>query len=174
MWLITVTFQLLLINVAETFQVQVGTASLLVAVGSVAGIAAGLLMSVLSVRFNHKSLMLAGVLFTSLAAIGFSASSNVRSSTTHQYRGGRWISDDYPYGLLVNWRDLSAGKKRQSNRLDSSKQYFGICYWRSCSRDNCRHRNVAFSHDMVCLACLLGKSGFSLPYSSQVERNPGR
>ena len=70
-WLITVTFQLLLINVAATFQVQVGTASLLVAVGSVAGIAAGLLTSVLSVRFNHKSLMLVGVLFTSLAAIGF-------------------------------------------------------------------------------------------------------
>lgn len=70
-WLITVTFQLLLINVATTFQVQVGTASLLVAVGSVAGIAFGLVTSVLSVRFNHKSLMLIGVLFTSLAAIGF-------------------------------------------------------------------------------------------------------
>ena len=70
-WLITVTFQLLLINVAATFQVQVGTASLLVAVGSVAGIAFGLLTSVLSVCFNHKSLMLIGILFTSLAAIGF-------------------------------------------------------------------------------------------------------
>ena len=70
-WLITVTFQLLLINVAMTFQVQVGTASLLVAVGSVAGIAAGLLTSVLSVRLNHKALMLVGVLSTSLAAIGF-------------------------------------------------------------------------------------------------------
>jgi predicted MFS family arabinose efflux permease len=70
-WLITVTFQLLLINIAHTFQVQVGTASLVASVGSISGIVAGLLMSVLSVRLNHKLLLLIGLLCTCLAAVGF-------------------------------------------------------------------------------------------------------
>ncbi len=70
-WLITVTFQLLLIDIAHTFQVQVGTASLVAAVGSISGVVAGLLMSVLSVRFNHKLFLLIGLLCTSLSAVGF-------------------------------------------------------------------------------------------------------
>jgi predicted MFS family arabinose efflux permease len=70
-WLITVTFQLLLIDIAHTFQVQVGTASLVAAVGSISGIAAGLIMAVLSVRFNHKLFLLIGLLCTSLSAVGF-------------------------------------------------------------------------------------------------------
>ena len=61
-WLITVTFELLLINIANTFQVQVGTASLVAAVGSISGIVAGLFMAVLSVRFNHKLFLLIGLL----------------------------------------------------------------------------------------------------------------
>jgi hypothetical protein len=48
-WLITVTFELLLIDIAHTFQVQVGTAGLVAAVGSISGIVAGLLLSFLSV-----------------------------------------------------------------------------------------------------------------------------
>ena len=70
-WLITVTFQLLLINIAHTFNVQIGTAGLVSAVGSVSGIAAGLLMAVFSIRFNHKLFLLIGLLCTSLAAVGF-------------------------------------------------------------------------------------------------------
>ncbi len=70
-WLITVTFQLLLIDIAHTFQVQVGTASLVAAVGSISGIAAGLIMAVLSVRFNHKLFLLIGLLCTSLSAVAF-------------------------------------------------------------------------------------------------------
>lgn len=70
-WLVTVTFGLLLINIARTFQVQVGTAGLVAAVGSVSGIAAGLLLSVISVRFNHKALLMVGLVCTSLAAVGF-------------------------------------------------------------------------------------------------------
>jgi DHA1 family inner membrane transport protein len=70
-WLITVSFQLLLIDIAQTFQVQVGTASLVAAVGSISGVAAGLLMSVFSVRFNHKILLLIGLFCTSIAAVAF-------------------------------------------------------------------------------------------------------
>ncbi len=70
-WLITVTFELLLFQIAHSFQVPVGTAGLVAAVGSVSGIVAGLLLSILSVRFNHKSFLLMGLLFTCLAALGF-------------------------------------------------------------------------------------------------------
>ncbi len=75
-WLITVTFQLLLIQIAKSFQVQVGTAGIVAAVGSVSGIVAGLLLSFLSVRFNHKLFLLVGLLFTSSAALGFFFSPN--------------------------------------------------------------------------------------------------
>jgi DHA1 family inner membrane transport protein len=70
-WLITVTFQLLLIDIAQTFHVLVGTASLVAAVGSISGIATGLLLSVLSVRFNHKLFLMIGLGCTCLAALGF-------------------------------------------------------------------------------------------------------
>jgi predicted MFS family arabinose efflux permease len=70
-WLITVTFELLLIEIAQSFQVQVGTAGLVAAVGSISGIAAGLVLSFLSVRFNHKLFLLIGLAFTCSAAIGF-------------------------------------------------------------------------------------------------------
>jgi predicted MFS family arabinose efflux permease len=70
-WLVTVTFQLLLVDIARTFQVQVGTAGLTAAVGSISGVVFGLLMAVLSVRFNHKLFLLGGLGATCLAAIGF-------------------------------------------------------------------------------------------------------
>ena len=70
-WLVTVTFELLLINIAHTFNVQVGTAGLVAAVGSVSGIAAGLMFSVVRVRFSHKTLLMFGSACTSLAAVGF-------------------------------------------------------------------------------------------------------
>ena len=70
-WLVTVTFELLLIDIANTFHVQVGTAGFVAAVGSISGIAAGLLLSVISVRFNHKLLLMVGLACTSVAAVGF-------------------------------------------------------------------------------------------------------
>lgn len=70
-WLITITFELLLIDVASSFQVSVGTAGLMAAVGSISGIAAGILLSILSVRFNHKVFLLLGLTCTCLASIGF-------------------------------------------------------------------------------------------------------
>jgi DHA1 family inner membrane transport protein len=68
-WLITVAFQLLLIDVAQTFQVSVGTAGLTAAVGSLSGIVAGLLLSILSVRYNHKLFVIIGLVGTAIAAL---------------------------------------------------------------------------------------------------------
>ncbi len=70
-WLITVTFQILMIDIAQTFSVPVGTASMVASVGSISGVVFGLLMAAVSVRFNHKLLMLLGLVSTGLAAVGF-------------------------------------------------------------------------------------------------------
>lgn len=68
-WLINVVFQLLLIDIAQTFQVNVGTAGLTAAVSAISGIAAGLLLSFLSVRFNHKLLLALGLATSCLSSI---------------------------------------------------------------------------------------------------------
>jgi MFS transporter, DHA1 family, inner membrane transport protein len=75
-WLVTVAFQLLLVDIANSFNVSVGTAGLTAAVGSISGIIFGLLMAVLSVRFNHKLFLIIGLGFTCLAALGFFLASN--------------------------------------------------------------------------------------------------
>lgn len=70
-FLITVAFQLLLIDIAQSFQVNVGTAGLVASVGAVSGIICGILLSVASVRINHKLFVLIGLAFTASAAVDF-------------------------------------------------------------------------------------------------------
>ncbi len=70
-WLITIIFQLLMIDIAADFQVQVGTASMTASVGSISGVVFGLLMAVLSVRFNHKLFLMIGLGCTSIATLGY-------------------------------------------------------------------------------------------------------
>ena len=72
-WLVTVAFPLLLVDIASSFNVQVGTASMVASVGSISGVAFGLLMSFLNVRFNHKPFLLLGLVGTCIAALGYFA-----------------------------------------------------------------------------------------------------
>jgi predicted MFS family arabinose efflux permease len=67
---IDVMMPLLLTDVAKTFQVPVGTASTISSISAIVGVAVGLLMAVLSVRFKHKPLLLIGVFCISAAALG--------------------------------------------------------------------------------------------------------
>lgn len=61
---------LFLLDIALTFQVSVGTASQISMISAVAAIFVGLLMGVLSVRFSHKSLLLAGAVIIIVGLIG--------------------------------------------------------------------------------------------------------
>ncbi len=61
---------LFLLDIALTFQVSVGTASQISMISAVASIFVGLLMGVLSVRFSHKSLLLAGSVIITVGLIG--------------------------------------------------------------------------------------------------------
>jgi predicted MFS family arabinose efflux permease len=70
-WLIGVIFQILMLDIAASFNVQVGTASMAASVGSISGIFFGLLMAVVNVRFNHKYLLMGGLVCTGLASLGY-------------------------------------------------------------------------------------------------------
>lgn len=70
-WLIGVVFQLLMIDIANTFDVQIGTVSMVAAVGSISGICFGLLMAVVNVRYNHKHLLIFGLICTVFATLGY-------------------------------------------------------------------------------------------------------
>jgi predicted MFS family arabinose efflux permease len=61
---------LFLVDIAFTFQVTVGAASEIVAISKMGAVIVGLLMSVLSVRFNHKSLLLAGAFIITVGLLG--------------------------------------------------------------------------------------------------------
>ena len=67
---------LLLIEIGNTFGVPVGVAGQIRTASSILGIIFALLMGVLTVRFNHKSLLLTGLLIYSISALGCSSAPN--------------------------------------------------------------------------------------------------
>ncbi|MCW4001409.1 MAG: MFS transporter [Candidatus Bathyarchaeota archaeon] len=69
--LVTVAFQVFMVDIAASFQVQVGTAGMAASVGAISGIVFGLVLAVISIRFNHKVLLLCGLVCNILAALGY-------------------------------------------------------------------------------------------------------
>ncbi len=67
---IDVMLPLLLSDIAETFNVTVGTAATISSISAIVGVAIGLLLAVLNIRFKPKSVLLTGVLCISVAAVG--------------------------------------------------------------------------------------------------------
>jgi predicted MFS family arabinose efflux permease len=67
---IDVMLPLLLTDIANTFHVLVGTASFISSIASVAGVATGLVMTLFSVRINHKLWLLFGIICIAVAALG--------------------------------------------------------------------------------------------------------
>lgn len=71
-----ILMSLFLLDIALTFQITVGAASQLVTFSRIASVLVGLLISVLSVRFRHKSLLLAGSLAIVIGVLGCFAAPN--------------------------------------------------------------------------------------------------
>ena len=61
---------LLLIDIASTFHVSVGAMGQISTISNVVAVIFGLFMSILSVRFKHKSLLIVGLLCVSISAFG--------------------------------------------------------------------------------------------------------
>lgn len=70
-WLVAVIFQIQMVDVAAEFNIQIGTTSMAASVGSVTGIVVCLLLAVVSIRYNHKLLLLLGVTFSLLGGVGY-------------------------------------------------------------------------------------------------------
>ncbi|MCJ7559602.1 MFS transporter [Candidatus Bathyarchaeota archaeon] len=68
---------LFLMDIAATFQVSVGIASQIGTISAIASIFAGLSMGVLSVRFNHKSLLMAGSVIIIVGLLGVYLAPNI-------------------------------------------------------------------------------------------------
>ena len=166
-WLITVTFQLLLINIAHTFNVPIGTAGLVSAVGSISGIAAGLLMAVFSIRFNHKLFLIVGLLCTSLATVGFylAPNFNVVLLTNIAVGTGIAFATSMAYSLIGDYYPLQ--KRGRAVGCIVASTGLSLCrggthYW--CS---CRPWRLAFNHDLAGSSNHLVESSFSLFHNSQ-------
>jgi len=73
------TINLLAVDFANTFQVPTGIATLLFTANSSALAILALLMGFLAIRFGHRSLLLTGVLFVSISALGCFLAPNLLS-----------------------------------------------------------------------------------------------
>jgi len=69
-----VLLSLLLIDIAQTFNQPIGVAGQIRAMFSIIGLVSALLMGVWSVKYNHKSLLLIGIAFLSISALGCAVS----------------------------------------------------------------------------------------------------
>jgi predicted MFS family arabinose efflux permease len=71
-----VLVSLLLMDIALTFEVSVGIMGQMSTVSYVVAVIFGLFMGILSVRFRHKSLLMVGLLFVTISALGCFFASN--------------------------------------------------------------------------------------------------
>ncbi len=70
---------ILLVDIARTFHVSIGTASQTALLGHLVGFALGLAMGALTLRFKHKSLFLSGIVFYAVGILGVYFSPNFAS-----------------------------------------------------------------------------------------------
>lgn len=73
----TVITSILLIDIGLTFGLPIGVMTQIRTLSSIVGFVSALLMGVLSVRFTHKSLLLAGLLSLSVSALGSGSAVNL-------------------------------------------------------------------------------------------------
>jgi DHA1 family inner membrane transport protein len=68
---VTAFFSTLLVDIASSFKVSIGTASQLVLISSITGLVVGIAMSAISIKFKHRSLFLVGILVFTIGTIVF-------------------------------------------------------------------------------------------------------
>jgi MFS transporter, DHA1 family, putative efflux transporter len=68
---ITAFLSTLLVDLAESFKISIGTASELVLISSLTGLIMGIVMSAFSIKFKHRSLFLVGISVFSIGTFGF-------------------------------------------------------------------------------------------------------
>jgi predicted MFS family arabinose efflux permease len=83
-WTFTVFFSTVLLDIAKSFEVSIGTASQALTAARFAGLLVGLAMGFLTIRFNHKSIFVSGVTVYGLGILGSFLSPNFTSLVAFQ------------------------------------------------------------------------------------------
>ena len=91
-WTFTVFFSTVLLDIAKSFQVSIGTASQALTVARFAGLIIGLAMGFLTIRFNHKSIFVSGVTLYGLGILGSILSPNFTSLVVFQVFQGMGLT----------------------------------------------------------------------------------
>ena len=85
-------FQLVLLDIASSLNTTAGTASQIPAISRLVGVAVGLVISFLSIKFNHKSLLIFGLGLSAVGAVGNSFAPNVFSMIiSDSFRGAGFV-----------------------------------------------------------------------------------
>ena len=92
---------LLLIDIGRTFESSVGVMGQIRTAMSVAAVIFALLMGALSVRFNHKSLLMVGLLFLSISALGSGLASSFSMMLVSYSMTGLGVAMASPMGLTL-------------------------------------------------------------------------
>jgi len=92
---------LLLIDIGLTFECSVGVMGQIRTASGVASVVFALLMGALSVRFNHKSLLMIGLLFLSISALGSGLASNFGMMLVLYSITGLGVAMATPMGLTL-------------------------------------------------------------------------
>lgn len=92
---------LLLIDIGLTFECPVGVMGQIRTAAYVAGVVFALLMGAFSVRFSHKSLLVMGLLFLSISALGSGFASNFVMMLVFYSISGLGIAMATPMGLTL-------------------------------------------------------------------------
>ena len=91
-WTFTVSFSTVLLDIAKSFDVSIGTASQAITVARFAGLIMGLAMGFLTLRFNHKTLFISGVALYGLSILGTFLSPNFTTLIIFQVFEGMGIT----------------------------------------------------------------------------------
>jgi len=102
---------LLLIDIGLTFGSSVGVTGQIRTASAMASVIFALLMGALSVRFNHKSLLMMGLLFLSISALGSGLASNFSMMLVLYSITGLGIAMATPMGLTLVGEHFSLEKR---------------------------------------------------------------
>ena len=110
-WMFTVFFSTLLLDIANSFHVSIGTASQALTVARFAGLFSGLAMGLLTVRINHKSLFVSGI---AIYGFGILGSGLAKFYRINGFSGlsGNGFCNSWHYVVDFNRRRCTFTKKR--------------------------------------------------------------
>lgn len=100
-WIPSLLAGLLLIDIGQTFGYSVGFVGQMFTVSRIVGVISALVMGVLSIRFKHKSLLMTGLLFFIISALGCSLAKNFNVMLVSYSLSGLGMAIVWPMSMAL-------------------------------------------------------------------------